>query len=81
MSHLNNGSAEETSANNSAFYENIPGLASRLGIAPRTVQAWMKQGRIPYLRFGRLTRFIPRKVAEALEKGFSIEASKGGSAL
>ena len=47
-------------------YENIPCLAARLGIAPRTVQAWMKQGRIPFLRIGRLTRFNPQAVDAAL---------------
>jgi excisionase family DNA binding protein len=33
--------------------------ARRLGISPRTVQTWVRQRRIPFVKMGTLTRFRP----------------------
>lgn len=34
----------------------VPEAASRLGIAPKTIYKWIEQGRLPFVRIGRLIR-------------------------
>jgi len=41
------------------------GLAPRLQISVRTVDEWMRKGRIPYLKCGKTARF---RLADVLEK-------------
>lgn len=37
-------------------------LATELGIKPRTLQAWCRDGKVPHHRLGRLIRFSPQDV-------------------
>jgi excisionase family DNA binding protein len=41
------------------------GLAPRLQISVRTVDEWMRKGRIPFLKIGKSVRF---RLADVLEK-------------
>ena len=41
------------------------GLAPRLEISPRTLDAWMKRGFVPYIKIGKSVRF---RLADVLEK-------------
>ena len=34
-------------------------VAKRCGVAPRTLDSWITSKRIPYVKFGKLVRFIP----------------------
>lgn len=45
---------------------NIPGLAGRLACSNRHIGAMMKEGKIPYMKVGRLVRFRWSDVLEAL---------------
>ena len=40
-------------------------LARQLGISKRTLDVWMAQGRVPFLKIGRSVRF---RLADVLEK-------------
>ena len=40
-------------------------LAPKLGISKRTLDVWMQQGRVPYLKVGRSVRF---RLSDVLEK-------------
>lgn len=45
------------------------GMARILGLNPRTIGNWAKEGKIPFIRMGYKTlRFDPEKVIAALEK-------------
>jgi excisionase family DNA binding protein len=44
-------------------------LAAQLGISPRSVYLYAKQGTLPYLRIGRHLRFELETVVGALRKG------------
>ena len=48
-----------------------PGLARRLNKSVRTVDAWMKRGRLPYIKVGRSVLFRWGAVLEKLE-GFRV---------
>jgi excisionase family DNA binding protein len=41
----------------SSTFTNKAGIASRYGVSHRTVDNWVRQRRIPYLKCGRLVRF------------------------
>ncbi len=41
------------------------GLAPRLEISPRTLDAWMKRGFVPYIKIGKSVSF---RLADVLEK-------------
>jgi excisionase family DNA binding protein len=41
-------------------------IADRLKVAPRTVDSWMKKGRIPFLKIGKSCRFHWLDVLEKL---------------
>ncbi len=43
---------------------NIEKMASLLGISPKTLYRWVKQGRIPYIKLAHHLRFEPEKVLE-----------------
>jgi excisionase family DNA binding protein len=42
-------------------------LAVKLGVGKRTVDAWMKQRRLPFIKVGRSVRFLWPDVLEKLE--------------
>jgi excisionase family DNA binding protein len=44
-----------------------PGIARRLNKSVRTVDSWMKRGRLPYMKFGRSVLFRWGAVLEKLE--------------
>ena len=44
------------------------GLAVRLDISKRTVDAWMKQKRLPFIKIGKSVRFYWPDVLERLRK-------------
>jgi excisionase family DNA binding protein len=44
-----------------------PGIARRLNKSVRTVDAWMKRGRLPYIKVGRSVLFRWGAVIEKLE--------------
>jgi hypothetical protein len=44
-----------------------PGLARRLNKSVRTIDAWMKAGRLPYIKLGRSVMFRWGAVLEKLE--------------
>jgi excisionase family DNA binding protein len=44
-----------------------PGIARRLNKSVRTVDAWMKAGRLPYIKLGRSVMFRWGAVLEKLE--------------
>ena len=44
-----------------------PGIARRLNKSVRTVDAWMKRGRLPYIKVGRSVLFRWGAVLEKLE--------------
>ena len=43
-----------------------PELAKKLSISKRTLDAWMKKGRVPFLKVGKSVRFRLRDVLEKL---------------
>ena len=43
-------------------------IATSYSVTPRTVDNWMKAGKIPYFKIGKVVRFDPAKVAAALER-------------
>jgi excisionase family DNA binding protein len=48
-------------------------VAARLRISPRTLDAWMRQGRLAYLKIGRTVRFRFPDVLEKLAR-FEVNA-------
>lgn len=40
-----------------------------LGVKPSTIRAWVQKRRIPYVKVGRLTRFLQRDLDAFLEQG------------
>lgn len=42
-------------------------LAKELGVGKRTVDVWMRQGRIPFLKIGKTVRFRLPDVLEKLQ--------------
>jgi excisionase family DNA binding protein len=51
-------------------------VGRRMGVRPRTVDRWMKQGRLPYYKFGRAVRFKWSEVEAHLARTFLV-ARKG----
>ena len=47
-------------------YESTQQLAQRMSVSPRTIQSWMRQKRIPFLKLGKCVRFDPAAVDAAL---------------
>jgi excisionase family DNA binding protein len=43
-------------------------IARRYSVSPRTVQTWVAQRRIPYVRIGNTLRFNPRACDQALAR-------------
>ena len=43
-------------------------IALTYSVTTRTVDNWMKTGKIPYFKIGKIVRFDPTKVAEALAR-------------
>lgn len=41
-------------------------LANIIGIAPRTIRQWCREGRVPHRRFDRLIRFAPEDVKQII---------------
>lgn len=55
-------------------------LAAILGVSPRTVDAWIAQGVIPYLApSARLHLFDPDQVRKALESRFGVQPHGGAN--
>jgi excisionase family DNA binding protein len=44
------------------------GIARHLQIGPRTVDDWMRKGRIPFLKIGKSVRFRLSDVLEAFDR-------------
>jgi excisionase family DNA binding protein len=44
----------------------VPDVAAILKVQPATVYTWVRQGRLPHIRIGRLIRFSPVQVEEFL---------------
>jgi excisionase family DNA binding protein len=42
-------------------------LAEKLGVSKRTVDAWMKRKRLPYIKVGKSVRFYWRDVLQKLQ--------------
>ncbi len=51
-------------------------VGRRLTVRPRTVERWMKQGRLPYYKLGRAVRFKWSEVVAHLTRTFLV-AQKG----
>jgi|ERR1043166_1143389 excisionase family DNA binding protein len=47
-------------------------VGKMLGIAPRTIDRWMKRGLLPYYKIGRIVRFKLREVQKHLESNNRI---------
>jgi predicted site-specific integrase-resolvase len=47
---------------------NKPEMATFFGVCSRTLELWMREGRIPYFRINRSVRFRIRDVLEHLQK-------------
>ena len=47
-------------------------LAERLNISVRTLEGWMQQRLIPYVKLSRTVRFIWADVEEALRRNFGV---------
>lgn len=55
-------------------YETSRQLAERLGVCHRTIQVWQSKGILPFLKLGKVVRFIPAQVDAALAQRFAIKA-------
>ena len=64
-SHRKKSSA--TALINSAFTDKL-GISGRYGVSLRTVDNWMQERRIPYLKCGRLVRFNVSRCDAALSR-------------
>jgi excisionase family DNA binding protein len=42
-------------------------VVKKCRIAPRTLDGWIKRKRIPYVKFGKLIRFIPADIDKFIE--------------
>jgi excisionase family DNA binding protein len=51
-----------------AAFTNKAGIAERYGVSPRTVDNWIQQRRIPYIKCARLVRFNVAKCDAALSR-------------
>ena len=49
-------------------------LAERLGVTSRTIDTWMAQQRIPYLKIGRSVRFSFDEVSSHLKEKYRVGA-------
>ena len=50
-------------------------VADFLKIKTETVYLWVKQGRLPHVKVGRLTRFQPSTIRELAAKGIPTEGA------
>jgi excisionase family DNA binding protein len=55
---------------------NTHDIAGRLGIKPRTVALWARQGRLPAYRLGRYLRFKWDEVERALATTCRVNSNK-----
>ena len=60
--------AERQATEASDGLDTIRSLAPKLKRSPRTVQAWMKQGKLPYLKVGKSVLFRWQDVIERLSQ-------------
>jgi excisionase family DNA binding protein len=51
-----------------AAFTNKVGIAERYDVSPRTIDNWIQQRRIPYLKCGRLVRFNISRCDTALAR-------------
>jgi excisionase family DNA binding protein len=54
-----------------------PEVAKHFGITVRTLENWMTQGYVPYLRFGRVIRFSLADVQRHAEKYHRVSRLRG----
>ena len=47
-------------------------LAERIGVSARTLDTWIEQRRIPYLKIGRTVRFSLSEVSEHLKEKYRL---------
>jgi len=45
-------------------------LAKRLQVTPRTIETWMKEKRLPYMKMNRSVRFDWNDVLESLKRNY-----------
>lgn len=55
-----------------APYHDKDAEAKRLGVSPRTLDIWMRQGRVPFIKIGRTVRFSPGDVDAHLLKNCRV---------
>jgi excisionase family DNA binding protein len=53
-------------------------IAVRYGVSTRTIQCWMEQRRIPYLKLGYMVRFDPEACDQALAR-FNVSSTARNS--
>ena len=56
---------------------NADEVANRIGLQPRTVALWVRQGRLPAYRLGRHLRFKWDEVERALAATCRVQADRG----
>lgn len=49
-------------------------LAKRCQVSTRSIDNWMREGKVPFLKIGRSVRFSPKRVEEFLQQ-FNQEAA------
>jgi excisionase family DNA binding protein len=54
-------------------------LAERLNVSLRTVESWMSQKLVPYIKIKKTVRFIWTDVEQALKRGSSVGYGPGAA--
>jgi excisionase family DNA binding protein len=49
-------------------------FAQRVAVSPRTIDNWMADGRIPFLKIGRTVRIPWRQALEVLNRNYRLNA-------
>jgi len=73
MGYENRNATADEGENGERFIDKAE-VGRRLGIAPRTVDAWMARGLIPFVKCGRAVRFRWSRVRSHLESHFEVRA-------
>jgi len=54
---------------------NVKELSELTGLSENTIYCWVSQGRVPFVKLGRLTKFDLQKIEEWIEEN-SVEEKK-----